>query len=248
MKIWAHRGCSQNYPENTLTSFSKAANLKNVVGIELDTQLTKDGETVVIHDERVDRTTNGIGFVRDFTLKELKQLAIYTGGDKIERIPTLKEVFELLSGRLKADDEFKLNIELKNSVYYYEEMEEKTINLAAKMGLTDSIVYSSFYTKSIAKVRKILPTANIAVLDTLVSNCLYKSYGIAKDVGDAKQIALHPFWRGIDLTPQELNGRIVRAWFSGHLFPEKPTGNRLDFALLEAHGITDVMINEPEMY
>ena len=132
MKIWAHRGCSQIYPENTLMSFGKAAELQHLAGIEFDVQLTRDGEIVVIHDERVDRTTNGIGFVRDFTLKELKQLAIYTGGEKIERIPTLAEVLNLLRDRLKQDNKFKVNIELKNSVYYYEGLEEKTLNLVQK--------------------------------------------------------------------------------------------------------------------
>ena len=64
MKIWAHRGCSQRYPENTLFAFEQAAAIKNLTGIELDIQLTKDGKLVVIHDERVDRTTEGIGLDR----------------------------------------------------------------------------------------------------------------------------------------------------------------------------------------
>ena len=67
MRLWAHRGCSQRYPENTLIAFEKAAAIQSLIGIELDIQLTKDGEIVVIHDERVDRTTDGTGFVRDYT-------------------------------------------------------------------------------------------------------------------------------------------------------------------------------------
>ena len=62
MKIWAHRGCSQRFPENTRIAFEKAMEIKCLEGIELDVQLTKDGELVVIHDERVDRTTEGIGY------------------------------------------------------------------------------------------------------------------------------------------------------------------------------------------
>ena len=241
MKIWAHRGCSQRYPENTLTAFFKAAELKNLAGVELDIQLTKDGELVVIHDERVDRTTNGVGFVRDFTLGELKNLAIYTGGEKIERVPTMKEVFDLLHDRLKTDGDFQINIELKNNNFYYAGMEEKILNLAAKTGLESNIVYSSFYTKSMVKIRELLPTAKIAVLDGKVSNCLYKAKGINAD-------ALHPHWQGIDLPPEELTGCTVRAYFSGHLFPQRPTGGRLNFQNLEAQGITDVIINEPEVY
>ena len=239
MKIWAHRGCSQRYPENTLTSFAKAAEITGLTGIELDIQLTKDRQMVIIHDERVDRTTSGVGFVRNFTLKELKNLAIYTGSEKIERVPTMAEVFELLEP--KRTKGLKINIELKNSVYYYEGMEELILDLAAKTGWESNIVYSSFYTKSVVKIRKLLPNADIAVLDSLVSNCLYKSRGIGAN-------ALHPSWRGIDLMPQELQGETVRAYFSGHLFPEKPTGTRMDLSALEAKGITDVMINEPEVY
>ena len=71
MEIWAHRGCSQRYPENTILSFTKAAGLKDLTGIELDIQLSKDRQIVVIHDERVDRTTDGIGEVGQYTLSEI---------------------------------------------------------------------------------------------------------------------------------------------------------------------------------
>ena len=56
MKIWAHRGCSQRYPENTFLAFEKAAKIEGLTGIELDIQMTKDNHRVVIHDERVDST------------------------------------------------------------------------------------------------------------------------------------------------------------------------------------------------
>lgn len=60
--------------------------------------------------------------------------------------------------------------------------------------------------------------------------------------------AIHPFWRGMDISKEELKGIPVRAWMSGHLYPEKPTGNRLDFRPLEEKGITDIILNEPEVY
>ena len=96
MKLWAHRGCSQRYPENTLLAFEKAAQLQELVGIELDIQLTKDGQIVVIHDEKVDRTTDGSGWVRDFTLAELKRLKIESGSYPRQEIPAMEEVFLLL--------------------------------------------------------------------------------------------------------------------------------------------------------
>ena len=69
MKIWAHRGCSQMYPENTMLAFEKAAAIDGLTGIELDIQLTKDDHIVVMHDEWVNRTTDGNGRVVDFSLK-----------------------------------------------------------------------------------------------------------------------------------------------------------------------------------
>ena len=97
------------YPENTLLSFEKAASIDGLYGIELDIQLTKDGHMVVIHDERVDRTTSGIGNVNTFTLKELKKLKIDAGNGRYEQIPTIDEVFDLLEDKLKCG--LKLNIE-----------------------------------------------------------------------------------------------------------------------------------------
>ncbi len=240
MKIWAHRGCSQRCPENTLLAFEKAAAIKNLTGIELDIQLTKDGELVVIHDERVDRTTEGTGFVRDYTLSEIKKLHIYADGNPGQSIPTMEEVFDLLEPRLKEG--LRLNIELKNSVYPYEGMEEMIVGKVHKRGLQDVVVYSSFYAKSLAKIRELDADAEIGILDRKVSDCLYKLKG------NCGATVLHPFWQGMDLTAEELRGYTVRVWFSGHLYPEKPTGTRLDLAALERKGITDVILNEPECY
>lgn len=240
MRIWAHRGCSQRYPENTLLAFEKAAAIQNLTGIELDIQLTKDGQLVVIHDERVDRTTEGIGFVRDYTLSEIKKLHIYADSNQSQSIPTMTEVLDLLEPRLKTG--LKLNIELKNSIYPYEGMEEKIVELVHKKGLQDAIVYSSFYAKSLEKLKMLDSDAELGILDGKVSDCMYKIKG------GCGAVALHPFWQGMDLTAEELKGYTVRAWMSGHLYPEKPTGTRLDFTSLTEQGITDIILNEPEMY
>ena len=69
-KVWAHRGASAYAPENTLEAFRLAAGQK-ADGVELDVQLSKDGELVVIHDETIDRVSDGSGYVRDYTLEEL---------------------------------------------------------------------------------------------------------------------------------------------------------------------------------
>lgn len=240
MKIWAHRGCSQHYPENTLLAFEKAAQIKGLTGIELDIQLTKDGHIVVCHDEKVDRTTDGTGELRSFTLNELKKLRIDAGNGKYEKIPTIDEVFDLLEDKMRIG--LKLNIELKNSVFPYEGMEEKIIELIHRRGIQNSIVYSSFSALSIERIRNMDSDAEVGILDVKVSDCLYKLKG------GCGANALHPFWRGMDLAKEQVAGYPVRAWFTGHLFPEKSTGNLLDLRKLEQQGITDVFLNEPERY
>ena len=274
MKIWAHRGCSQRYPENTLLAFEKAVQIPALTGIELDIQLTKDGHMVVIHDERVDRTTEGIGFVRDYTLAELRRLHIYAGTHPAQQIPTIEEVLDLLAPRMRAacpgqsqndtatemrtdaqkTDAQKtgaadptpllLNIELKNSIYPYPGMEEQIVRLVQERGLEQAVVYSTFYARSLQRLHALAPEAQLGMLDNKVSDCLIKARGL----GFA--CALHPFARSMDLPAEELQAeaRAVRVWFSGHLYPEPPTGGRLDLQALAAQGITDLILNEPEAY
>lgn len=240
MKLWAHRGCSQRYPENTLLAFEKAAQINGLTGIELDIQLTKDGELVVIHDERVERTTEGIGYVREYSIAEIKRLHIYADSGPSQFIPTMDEVFDLLEPRIKMG--LRINVELKNSIYSYDGMEEKIVELVHRRGFQDQIVYSSFSARSLEKLKELDKNAELGILDTKASDCLYKIKGGC----GAK--ALHPFWKGIDLMARQLEGYCVRAWMGGHLYPEKPTGTKLDFAPLEAQGITDIILNEPEIY
>ncbi len=199
MKLWAHRGCSQRYPENTLLAFEKAAQLQELVGIELDIQLTKDGQIVVIHDEKVDRTTDGSGWVRDFTLAELKRLKIESGSYPRQEIPAMEEVFLLLEERLKAGVEagtkagtdtgseaglkpgkmarLRLNIELKNSILPYDGMEEKIIDMVHDRGLEGAVVYSSFCARSLEKIHYLDSEAELGILDTRISDCMYKLKG-----------------------------------------------------------------------
>lgn len=89
-------------PENTLTSFKKAIEL-GVDMVELDVHVCKTGELVVIHDETVDRTTNGHGYVAEMTLQELQELNAGEG----ERVPALLEVFDFINGRAKVNIELK---------------------------------------------------------------------------------------------------------------------------------------------
>lgn len=98
----AHRGASGDYPENTLLAFRKAQQ-SGANWMELDVHLSADGKLMVIHDERLERTTSGKGLVGDFTADELQRLDAGQG----ERIPLLRDVLDLITGSSV------LNVELK---------------------------------------------------------------------------------------------------------------------------------------
>ena len=163
-EVWAHRGASgwdrQYAPENTMPAFQKALEM-GADGIELDVQLTRDGEIVICHDERIDRTSRGQGYLRDYTLAELKKIDF--GKPHVEygfvEIPTLVEFFQFFK-----PTNLKLNIELKTGVLYYEDIEKKTYKLAEEYGLNDRVIYSSFNHYSLEKLKTICPEARIGLL------------------------------------------------------------------------------------
>ena len=159
-KIYAHRGASGYAPENTLEAF-KLAIKQGSEGIELDVQLTKDGEVVVIHDETIDRVSNKTGFVKDYTLAELREFSFDNNieGYKNTKIPTLKEVLELLK-----PTNLMLNIELKTSIIWYENIEEKVLKLVYDADMRDRVIYSSFNHYSIKKIKNLDEKANTALL------------------------------------------------------------------------------------
>ena len=152
MKVFAHRGFSGKYPENTMLAFKKAAEV-GCYGIELDVQLTKDDEIVIMHDETIDRTTSGTGYIRDYMYRELCLVDCYgkfEGEYEFQRIPTLREYLTWVK-----DTGLVTNIELKNSVYYYEHLEEKVIDMVREFGMEDRVIFSSFNLVSINKCKKV---------------------------------------------------------------------------------------------
>ncbi|WP_057765688.1 glycerophosphodiester phosphodiesterase [Cytobacillus praedii] len=181
--IFAHRGYSQAYPENTMKAFKEAASA-GADGIELDVQLTKDGELVVIHDEKVDRTTNGKGFVKDFTFKETRKLDASYKKKKLlqkEPIPALEEVLEWMT-----TNQIICNIELKNGVFPYKGMEEKVLDLINTYNLKDRVILSSFNHYSIVYCYRLDQEIETA---PLFSEGLYMPWVYAQSIG-AKSI--HP--------------------------------------------------------
>lgn len=153
-KIFAHRGFSGRYPENTMLAFEKACEA-GADGIELDVQLTKDGEIVIIHDESVLRTTGVEGSVSSFTLEEIKKLDasyIYRGQMGINPIPTLREYFELVK-----DKDIVTNIELKTGVLEYPGIEQKVWDMIREYHLQEKVIISSFNHFSIMRMKELAP-------------------------------------------------------------------------------------------
>ena len=162
MKIIAHRGYSGLYPENTMLAFQKAAEISSDE-IELDVQLSKDGEVVIFHDESLERLTGQRCWLRDLPFSELKKLntsqVVYGGKFGFCPIPSLDEYFAWVKTTPVVT-----NIELKNSRFYYEGLEEKTIALIEKHGLQGQVYFSSFNHVSLMKCKKINPGIPCGIL------------------------------------------------------------------------------------
>jgi glycerophosphoryl diester phosphodiesterase len=157
-----HRGAAGYCPENTIASFKKALEL-GVDYLELDIQMTKDGELVVIHDSSVNRTTNGKGRVRDLTLREIQNLdagSWFHHNFAGEKIPSLSEVFDEFGGKIGFLLELK-----KPSLYPL--IEEKIAQELRKRKLTTGdmpIIVQSFDRNSLKRFHELLPSIPIGVL------------------------------------------------------------------------------------
>jgi glycerophosphoryl diester phosphodiesterase len=149
-KIIGHRGGKAGYPENTLINFRRAVSC-GADGVEFDVQMTKDGEVVVIHDELIDRTMNGRGLVKNYTLKELKKMNVgeYLDPKFIEeQIPTLAEVLEI------AKYLPIINIELKTFLPY-PGLEKKVIDILEEHKVKEKAIISSFNHHSLVKIKEL---------------------------------------------------------------------------------------------
>ena len=155
MKVMAHRGYSGAYPENTMLSFRKAAEV-GTDGIELDVHMTRDGVLVVHHDERVDRTTDGTGRICDTSYAELRSLnAAKLWADRYapEKVPSFEEYCEWAAG-----EALFTNIEIKTDNTYYPGIEQQTWDTVVKYGLEKKVLFSSFNHFSLTRMKSILPS------------------------------------------------------------------------------------------
>ncbi|MFD3156616.1 glycerophosphodiester phosphodiesterase [Haloimpatiens sp. FM7330] len=179
----AHRGASAYYPENTMLAFEKALHLGST-GIELDVQLTKDNIPVIIHDEKVDRTTNGTGYVKDYTYSKLYKLdAGVKKSEKFkgEKIPSLDYFLEYVKNK-----NILINIELKNTLISHENI---VIDKIHKYNVQNNVIISSFNHSSLKNCKTIDTNIKTAIL----YSCLI--YNIQQYAETLNVNALHlPFY------------------------------------------------------
>jgi len=191
--IFAHRGSSIYAPENTLAAFTLAVQ-QQADAIELDAKLSADGQIVVMHDETVDRTTNGTGWINALTLAELKRLDAgckFSPAYQSEKIPTLAEVFEAVGNQIV------INIELKNFSSPIDDLPDKVVSLIKKHGLDRSVILSSFNPIALIRARFLLPRIPLGLLTiTGLANVTLRS----RLVRFGPLLALHPAYG--DVTPE----------------------------------------------
>lgn len=160
----AHRGLSAHYPENTLAAFKGAIDAGAQM-IEMDVSLSKDRQLVVIHDQTVDRTTNGTGAVNSLTLKQLSRLDAGSWFDprfKAERLPTLAQVLEAVKGRLLV------NIEIKPEAFEAQgpadAVERQVLDLVSEKKMQADILVSSFEWQVLENLREMDPHIALGLL------------------------------------------------------------------------------------
>lgn len=162
--IIAHRGYSKLFPENTMLAFKEAAKF-DITGIELDVQLSSDGHVVICHDEMIDRTSNGTGFIKDMTLAELKTFYFYgkfqgqVEENEDIQLPTLSEFFEWFKPL-----DIMVNIELKTNIFRYDGLVEKVNDLIQSFDLNDRVVLSSFQHHTMNNAKKVNPDLKTGLL------------------------------------------------------------------------------------
>ncbi|PEK49747.1 glycerophosphodiester phosphodiesterase [Bacillus toyonensis] len=168
IKNIAHRGASAYAPEHTIAAYKLGQQLKGDY-IEIDLQMTKDGHLLAMHDETVNRTTNGKGLVKEHTLEEMKQLNVgsffnekYPNFAKKEfenaKVPTLKEIIEMFGHNANYYIETKSPDE-------YPGMEEKLLEIIKYYQISDKVIIQSFSEESLQKIHSL--HANIPLVQLL---------------------------------------------------------------------------------
>jgi glycerophosphoryl diester phosphodiesterase len=232
---FAHRGSLTEAPENTLSAMKKAL-AHDVRGLELDVQLTKDNELVMIHDASFKRfNKKAKGFVKDYTLQEIKAIDVGSAFSKEfagESLATLDELLELVPR------ETILNIEIKNSEGWNERIEEVVLAKLEKFNRKENVIVSSFDHMTLAKFHELAPEIPIGLL---FMYSFIKPWEYAKHSG-MDVFSIHP---NVRHTTKELIEGCHKAGFEVYPF----TVNKMSvYERLVSWGVDGVFSNNPDIF
>jgi glycerophosphoryl diester phosphodiesterase len=225
--VLGHRGAMACAPENTMASFEEGLR-QGADLLELDVHLCASGEVVVLHDERVDRTTDGTGEVASLTLSQLKALDAGSWFDEAfagQRIPTLDEVLAWAHGRIP------IVIEIKNGPNFYAGIEEQVVALIRKHDSVESSMVISFDHTCLPPVKVLCPAIPTGIL---------YSARLADPVAAARAAqadSLRPVW------PYVTAESVRQAHAAG--LSVDPWGRGLDPVRLRALGVDSVAADHP---
>jgi glycerophosphoryl diester phosphodiesterase len=206
--IIGHRGACALAPENTIASFKLAVE-HGADYVELDAKLSADGQVMVIHDQTVDRTTNGTGRVNQLTLAQLKALDAGSKFNKKfagEKIPTLDEVFKAVG------KDVKVNVELTNYASKNDDLVAKVVEIIKDNKMESRVLFSSFLPRNIALAHKLLPEAPYGIL------CLEGLAGALSRSFLMKRLSpalVHPYLKDTNerlVKREHKRGRKVNVW------------------------------------
>lgn len=231
--VIAHRGDKAFAPENTLAALKQAAD-KGADAIEFDVKLTADGQVIVLHDQTVDRTTNGSGSVARLPLAALRDLDAgvqFPGQFPGERIPSLEEVFEAVGQRLY------MNVELTNYATPRDALVVKVVELVKNHGLQGRVLFSSFFVRNLQKAAQLMPEVPRGIL-TLSGLLGFwgRTFGWRGDY-----FALHPYLS--DVNP----GLVNRVHAAGKRIHVWTVNTDVDLKRMVGLGVDAVITDDPAL-
>ena len=212
-----HRGAKGYELENTLLSFQTAIDL-NCNGIELDVHISLDGEIMVIHDETINRTTSGNGFIKDFASADLKQYGI----------PTLTEVLDLINNRFLVNIEVKSNYCVEKVIFLIEKyVSDKHWNL-------DNFIISSFNWNYLEEAKMLNPNIKIGVL---TEDNIEKAIQFAKKIN---AFSINPFFKLLNKKNVDL---IKKENFQIHTWT---VNSKEDIIFVKSFGVNAIISDFPD--
>lgn len=225
MDIFAHRGYSSKYLENTLEAFKACLDL-DIYGIELDVQFSKDGKIVIFHDENIKRLTGEDFFLKDLTLSELQNLQFKDG----QTFLVLDDYLDLME-----DSELITNVELKTGKFPYEGIERAVYEKFRERNMLDRLMISSFNHQSLVNFQEIDPDIPVAALFSKIEK-------IDEDFLDKHNIRIyhpnHKYLSHKDIKRLKKKGIIINLW---------TVNDKFEYVKNELYGVNGIITNYPEM-